>query len=337
MSRLVLPLVAASLLLLACGGAEPELLGPGPEQPGGGLVDPDPTTPDDAADVPLSDEELEYGTEGDEAITEEEIEEGRRSTQGFTSPAFTAAAASAAAAAHPNVDREGEIPPNLKSAALTYFEANKQQLRNTRYLAIVDMAQHSGKERMFIVNLSTGAVTKSVVAHGSGSDPSHSGTPTRFSNTSGSNMTSLGFYKTAETYQSTRGFGRGLRLDGLSATNSNARARGVVMHGASYVSRGRAKQGRSSGCPAVPMADRDNFFSMLQGGALLVIDRGVVAEDGCAGKADGYYCSTISPNSAYDCRSEARAGVTQCSDATKRCKAGAGGAATLGGGSLTCE
>jgi hypothetical protein len=46
-------------------------------------------------------------------------------------------------------------------------------------------------------------------------------------------MSSLGVYKTAETYNGKHGLS--LRLDGLSPTNSKARERAVVVHGADYV------------------------------------------------------------------------------------------------------
>ncbi len=55
---------------------------------------------------------------------------------------------------------------------------------------------------------------------------------TKFSNNEGSLQTSLGFYLTGETY--TGKFDLGLRLDGLEYSNSRARSRGVVMHGAQY-------------------------------------------------------------------------------------------------------
>ena len=55
-----------------------------------------------------------------------------------------------------------------------------------------------------------------------------------FFNVPESNCSSLGIYKCAETYDGKHG--KSLKLDGLQGTNSNARDRYVVMHGADYVS-----------------------------------------------------------------------------------------------------
>jgi hypothetical protein len=83
--------------------------------------------------------------------------------------------------------------------------------------------------------------------------------PRRFSNAFGSASTSLGLYVAQELYAfrgtaSGQGYRSvGLRLAGVSGGfNSNARARGVVAHGAPYVTRSGA--GRSEGCPAVDPA-----------------------------------------------------------------------------------
>jgi hypothetical protein len=105
------------------------------------------------------------------------------------------------------------------------------------------------------------------VAHGSGSDKANDGYAEKFSNVSGSNASSLGFYMTAETYNGKHGLS--LRLDGLSSTNSNVRARAVVIHGASYVSDSDIKAGRSWGCPAVSMASKDKVIKMLKGGSII--------------------------------------------------------------------
>jgi hypothetical protein len=83
-----------------------------------------------------------------------------------------------------------------------------------------------------------------------------------WSNRPGSNATSLGLYLTQETY-AFRGTSNGspyssigLRLTGVSGRfNSAARSRGIVVHGAPYVT--PEKAGRSEGCPAME-PDRRN-------------------------------------------------------------------------------
>lgn len=329
---LVLP-----LSVLACGGADGDVIdvgtgdgGTSGNTPGNGTdVD-----NDGIEDVPPSEEELQYGDEGDEPVSEADLEKGRQNIAGITAP--TAAQQAAATANHANVDKEGIVPPNLKSQGLAYMDANPGKFQND-WMVVVDMAKHSKEERFFLIDLQSGAVTKTVVAHGSGSDPSNTGIPTRFSNTNNSKMTSLGIYKTGEVYQSSK-VGRAVRLDGLEGTNSAARARGVVFHASNYVSRGRAKQGRSFGCPAVPANETRALQDKIANGRLFVIGKGsATVEDTCTGKADGYYCSDLAPNAAYDCRGEGRVGVTYCNDTSKKCKAGSDRKATLSSGSLSCE
>jgi hypothetical protein len=116
--------------------------------------------------------------------------------------------------------------------------------------------------------METGAVWNIHVAHGKGSDSDHDGFAEKFSNVNNSNATSLGFYKTAETYQGSHGYS--LRLDGLSSTNSNARSRSIVVHGASYVEDKERIQGRSWGCPAVSMANYTKVINLIKGGSLIL-------------------------------------------------------------------
>ncbi|MFA5161009.1 MAG: murein L,D-transpeptidase catalytic domain family protein [Elusimicrobiales bacterium] len=120
---------------------------------------------------------------------------------------------------------------------------------NTDYVTVVDFTKHSSKARFFIIDMKSGAVKALHVAHGSGSDPGNTGYATKFSNQDGSHMSSLGFYLTGETY--TGNHGRSMRLDGLSPTNSNVRARAVVVHGSSYVQEASVQPGRSWGCLAL--------------------------------------------------------------------------------------
>ena len=56
-------------------------------------------------------------------------------------------------------------------------------------------------------------------------------------------------------------------MDGKSPTNSNARARAIVIHGADYVNQGSV--GRSWGCPALEMRYFEDVIERVKGGALV--------------------------------------------------------------------
>lgn len=111
-------------------------------------------------------------------------------------------------------------------------------------------------------------------SHGSGSGPVQEAV--RFSNTPSSHMSSLGVYKTAEVYQSTK-FGRALRLDGLDDTNSNARRRAIVFHRSWYVSQTHLKTakyaGRSQGCITADPAKADYLIDVLKEGSLIWVTK----------------------------------------------------------------
>jgi hypothetical protein len=174
-------------------------------------------------------------------------------------------------ASHGNVDPTGLIPKNLLSKALAYYDRNQATIPNKAYLSVIDFAKPSNKHRLFIIEMKTGKVWALPVAHGKGSDLNNDGIAERFSNVSGSESSSLGVYRTAETYIGHNDLS--LRLDGLSATNSNVRARDIVVHGASYVKDIDMKQGRSWGCPAVPLEVRDKVIGLLKGGSIILADK----------------------------------------------------------------
>src|SRR5439155_23352579 len=94
-----------------------------------------------------------------------------------------------------------------------------------------------------------------------------------FSNVEGSNKSSLGIYLTAELYQGKHGLS--MKLDGMEPTNSNARKRAIVMHGADYVSQKviaqQGRLGRSLGCPALPMDAITRIVKKLDGKSVLLI------------------------------------------------------------------
>jgi hypothetical protein len=94
-----------------------------------------------------------------------------------------------------------------------------------------------------------------------------------FSNQKGTLKSSLGLFITAETYSGKHGYT--LKLDGLEeGVNDNARERLIVLHGAHYVSEGRADDrliGRSWGCPAVRPAIARILIDAIKGGSVLWI------------------------------------------------------------------
>ena len=137
---------------------------------------------------------------------------------------------------------------------LINFRNNHGAPMSARYWAIADFDLRSSEPRLFLFDVRDNRVQSYLCAHGIGSEgPTDDGFASVFSNVSGSNCTSLGIYRCAETYIGKHGFS--MRLDGLEATNSNARARAIVVHGANYVSPEMIRQtgriGRSDGCPAV--------------------------------------------------------------------------------------
>ncbi|WP_373998005.1 murein L,D-transpeptidase catalytic domain family protein [Bdellovibrio bacteriovorus] len=173
-----------------------------------------------------------------------------------------------------HVDPSHIVPYKSLEDALVYFHQNKSRFSNQNYLSIINFAQSSKEKRFYIIDMKTGSVWAMHVAHGKGSDSNHDGIAEKFSNVSGSNASSLGIYKAAESYNGSNGLS--LRLDGLSSTNSNARSRAIVIHGANYVQESNVIQGRSWGCPAVAMENRDAVIKYLKGGSMVyaVVDNG---------------------------------------------------------------
>ena len=144
--------------------------------------------------------------------------------------------------------------------------------RRRDVLTIIDFTKPSTEKRMWVIDMSTRQVLFNTwVAHGQGSGEKYA---TSFSNRNGSHQSSLGLYLTAETYISHNGYS--LRLDGLDpGVNDNARSRGVVVHGASYVSASviasAGRLGRSWGCPALPLDVTKPIIDTIKEGSVLYI------------------------------------------------------------------
>ncbi len=139
-------------------------------------------------------------------------------------------------------------------------------------ITIVDFSKPSTQERLFVIDINEVKILfSSLTSHGRNTGENMA---TNFSNMPESYQSSLGFYKTAETYIGSKGFS--MRLDGLETNiNSNARSRGIVVHAADYVSKSFAQQhgrlGRSQGCPALPQEMNKPVIQKISGGSIFFI------------------------------------------------------------------
>jgi|GEM_PF-3854986 len=156
------------------------------------------------------------------------------------------------------------VPPLALKRALKFMDLNfgktirvrgaggyvLKKIGNDRHLVIVDFSKPSSRRRLYLLDLKTGTVGSSYVAHGKGSGDN---IPVKFSNKNESKMSSLGFYVTGGTYIG--GHGRSIYLYGTEGSNDRARERMIVIHPANYATEAFVKShgrlGRSWGCPAV--------------------------------------------------------------------------------------
>lgn len=176
--------------------------------------------------------------------------------------------------------RRQSDPSALRMAFQAYYNyktANPGKVKKP-YLYYVDYGLGSSTPRGYVFDMEKLTVVDGpfTVAHGRGSASPAENKPSRFSNRQGSNATSLGLYLAQETYGfSGKAGGRrytsvGLRLQGLSGRyNSAARARGVVAHGAPYVTPTRA--GRSEGCPAMEQGRARELLPKISRGGLVFL------------------------------------------------------------------
>jgi hypothetical protein len=148
-------------------------------------------------------------------------------------------------------------------------------LWRTDIAGIADFTVHSSIPRLHFANLEAGTMRSFLVAHGTGSDPDHTGYLQSFSNELGSNATSRGAYVSWEWYKGK--YGTSIRLGGLDPDNSNALDRAIVMHSAEYANAEHVAKwgrlGRSNGCFAMGTEDFNEALWHLSGGRLLYADR----------------------------------------------------------------
>jgi hypothetical protein len=156
--------------------------------------------------------------------------------------------------------------------AVTYFNLHLSQIRNRRYLTIIDYTKPSFTRRLYLIDLDSYRVERYYVAHGKNSGFAYAN---RFSNEVDSYMSSKGFFLTGGEFRGDHGVC--LVLHGLEkGVNDKATERGIVLHGAWYVTPSAivmngGRLGRSLGCPAVSLDAVDKIVGRIKRGSLLYI------------------------------------------------------------------
>ena len=167
------------------------------------------------------------------------------------------------------------LDPIAYETAREYFLHHEKEIKNRRYLTIIDYTKPSYMERMFVVDLKEKRVKKYLVAHGKCSGLIYA---VDFSNEVDSLKSSRGFFLTGEKYEGKNG--PSLRLTGLEpGINDNAMERGIVVHGADYVGYGSilrngGRLGLSWGCPVLPKRVTEEVIDQIKDGSILYIHAG---------------------------------------------------------------
>lgn len=167
----------------------------------------------------------------------------------------------------------GVTPAVADFAFTAYTRGRAMALSSSSIFTVIDFSLPSFERRLWTVDMASGQLlVLDRVSHGSGSNSANDpAMASDFSNTPGSNQSSLGLFVTAETYDGSNGYS--LRLDGLEASNSNMRDRAIVVHGAWYAEDSFVDQngylGRSNGCPALAASRVTAFIDLVKDGKLM--------------------------------------------------------------------
>src|SRR5262245_19008161 len=171
---------------------------------------------------------------------------------------------------------EAQVPQASRAALVAGIQAWRHAVGSgavarADVLTVIDYSRPSTEPRLFVIDVPSDRVLfRERVAHGRGSGENAT---ERFSNLSGSRMTSLGVFRAGDAYRGAHGLT--LRLEGLEpGFNDRARERAIVLHGASYVSEAmsasQGRLGRSWGCPAVRPEIVPALIGSIRDGSLLV-------------------------------------------------------------------
>ncbi len=120
---------------------------------------------------------------------------------------------------------------SINKEALNFCIQNKL---NTDFYILIDMSNHSGKERLFVYDFKTDSILLSgLCSHGCGESlwgKDLTKNSPSFSNIPNSHLSSLGKYKIGNRGYSNWGIHINYRIHGLEKTNNNAFKRDIVLH-----------------------------------------------------------------------------------------------------------
>lgn len=145
--------------------------------------------------------------------------------------------------------------------------ATASGMESPQRLAVIDYSLPSVQPRLWVFDLQQRRLLlNELVAHGRNSGENYASS---FSNTYGSYQSSLGLFRTLNSYQGKHGYS--LRMEGVEpGVNDKAFERAIVIHGAPYVDpkliSKQGRIGRSLGCPAVrPQVARELINHLKEG------------------------------------------------------------------------
>lgn len=146
-------------------------------------------------------------------------------------------------------------------------------IKNKEVITIIDYTKSANEKRLFVIDLKKEKIIfDTYVSHGKNTGGEFA---KNFSNNIDSLQSSVGFFKTSNTYMGSNGYS--MRLDGLEkGINDNARERNIVIHGAKYATESfinkNGRLGRSWGCPAVPLDLSKDLINSIKGGSIVYIN-----------------------------------------------------------------
>lgn len=150
------------------------------------------------------------------------------------------------------------------------YYAGQDLLNKKNIISFIDYSLSANAKRLWVIDLKKAKLLfHELVAHGRNSGEEFA---RKFSNIENSFQTSLGFFVTGEIYSGKHDLS--IRMNGLEKRfNGNALQRGIVIHGADYVSetfiKANKRLGRSLGCPAVSETVISSLSQTISNGTCL--------------------------------------------------------------------